>query len=259
MSVTGIPHTPRKGWQTRWVIQAGGLLLRFPEISIIGICGILLCAMVYTGSRSVFADWGYIGIVLSNMITSIPAMLVPVLICAGLGILEGFGIAHRSDIIKSLCVFFIVVLLFNFMVLFTMCFMIFVMNFGETLEFAEIIVDNVLPAGIELIPWVFLFTLLTNVVWVVLITQMPMSYDDLSHTGLLIVKKCHWPGFVISIVQINTFVLVRFCPFWIAIPVMIFVITWLYVAAREMFGGISSNRRVFNTAGSLSLQKIASS
>ena len=254
MSASGVPHKPKEGWQTRWVLQSGGLLLRFPLISIIGICGIMLCAMLNAGLMPVFSDWGFVGDVSSKIILFFPAMLVPVVICACLGISEGHGIASWSDIIKGLWIYIVVVFFHNVFVS-ILAIIMFELSPDESSklinyrsdDFLFDRSDDFLYDGISLISRVFCLTFPFNMFWVALITQMPMSLTDLCKTGSKMSLRCFGPWMVIFVVVMYTMLAVSVLPSILGMVIVIFLNVWLYVAARELFGGISSNRRVSNT------------
>lgn len=243
MFVTGGPHKPEDGWQTRWVTQAGDLLLQSPLTLIIAIVGVLLAAIIDIGLSHIFPGiWGY---VIYNSISTTIAALVPVSICASLGISEGYGTADREDVIRGLKIFTLSIFLINSVIL-TIVVIMFLMRVTLGDVPGPIVhrdaADLFLHRGVSVIAGGLFVTLPINALWVALVTQVPMGFNELRIAGFLMIQRSFsaWLAIIMVIMLVAQFTLIL--PATIGSVLMIFLSAWLYVAGREIFGGISSNK-----------------
>ena len=247
MSMTTGPHAPKKGWLIRWPVQAGVLLLRYPLVSLIGLCGVLVCSAVMDVSFYILSDIlsRDFSILISIVLASIPSVCVPIVTCACLVMSEGYGVAGRSDIMEGLRNILVFILIFT---CFTAILSLVIMPVIMPDESAGFFIRNrsemdiFLRKGLSSIFKVVMYTFTFNIFWIVLVTWTPMTWKQINLTGKQVLNNMIsvWLMIFLVTVVINLLPLVLHA--FIIVPMMIFFFTWLYVAAREIFGGISENR-----------------
>ena len=232
MSTFGEPKRPAEGWETRWALQSWELLLRSPLTLIIGVIGIPACAFVFVLLKGIFP--GFYGL-LPYIATNALAVLVPVGICASLAVFEKHGIGNKADVLKGLRDMIIMVFVYVGVIVTIMGFLI--SPEGPVMERGDLwsIRFVVYSIGVA-------FTVLTfvNILWVVLVTQVPMSLSQMYWNGKRLISgipECKAIYFVTILVTFLSFIL----PLLLSIPMQFFFSVWLYVAGREIYGGISSN------------------
>ena len=240
MSMTAGPHAPKQGWQTRWAKQAASLLMQSPLTIIIGFCGILACALINNILMQLLP--GLAGYIPAASITAAMGGLVPIAICASLGISEKYGIANQSQVISAIKTFVIAVFTIN-SILVTIAIIILLSGTKpeippESKTQAEIF----LYGGIRAISAALFTNLPINALWVVLATQMPTPLNQLRISNFHMMQKCFQPWLAIMLVIMLVAQLNLFIPPLAAMAALIFLSAWLYVAGREIFGGISSNK-----------------
>ena len=234
------PHPPKEGWLTRWPIQAGALLLRCPLASMIGLCGVLICAViidVFVGLLLEFLS-DHVSENISLVLVSVPGVCVPVAICACLAISEGYGTVSRSDLMNGLRN----ILLFVFVVLFFVAIIV-IFTFSEPV-LNQVGMNLFFSRGVSSINAAIVATTGINVFWIPLVAQMPMSMKHVYLSGDQIRsgQQFLFPWIMMYFMILVSALFAVFTHVFISIPVMIFSIAWLYVAGREIFGGISENR-----------------
>jgi hypothetical protein len=241
MSTSSGPYAPEEGWQTRWVIQAAGLLVRSPVTIIIGILAMSFMGILESIVGSFTTGiWGYAA---RSPFTAAIAMLVPVLISASLAIHEGHGIADKDDIKKALFTLMKIVFLLEAVLV--------VVAIALTVNKVSLVsgvklpdrsqIDLAMASGVAAVVSGMFTTLIFNPLWSVLVTQIPMDFSQIRMTGHQMIRKSFsaWSALIFVMMISSQATLLLPAPAGMA--VMIFVCVWLYVAAREIFGGISSN------------------
>ena len=262
--MTAGPHAPKPGWLKRWSLQSAVLLLRSPLTIIIGFCGIIATALLSFTIFSILERMGNIHVAFlgSEILPISIAVLVPISICASLAISEGYGIGNKQDVIHSLRDFFGFAFKFNCVILVFMSAPFYwIIYAGDTSDAQKIIsllksanseMNRFLGEGISFVVRVIFASMLHNILWIPLITQMPMSRKEIKLTAGKISNEntLFWLRFVF-IVMIATLVAGNLPPI-IGMGALIYLSAWLYVAAREIYGGISSNRKASSEQKSFS-------
>jgi len=241
MSTTGGPQAPSDGWQTRWLIQAGALLLQNPMTVLVGAFGIALFAILEDITSSLFSGlWGY---VFATSITSSLGILVPISICASLAISEKHGTTSKSDMISGIKSILIVLFLINSVIISMAALMIVseVNMAGSISQPPRSDADLFLSGAVPAVAGSLFAALPVNALWVALVTQMAMSFSEMRMTGFMLIKRSFhaWAAIILVTMVLAQFTLVM--PALVGAALLIFLSAWLYVAAREIFGGISSN------------------
>jgi hypothetical protein len=251
MSATGGPQAPEDGWQTRWLTQAAALLLHSPLTILIGFFGVVFCAILAEFFSLILPGiWGY---VLRTSIICAVGGLVPVAICASLAISEGHGTAKQEDIKDSLKSFMVTVFFLNSLIISLAVIMLTMqINMGASVAIPERSeIDTFLNGGIATVSGGLFATLPVNVLWVTLVTQMPMSFSETRMSGFLMIRKNFQSWSAIVIVSMLVLQSTLIMPALLGTACLIFLSAWLYVAGREIFGGISSNRYSLEAKSSL--------
>lgn len=251
----GGPNAPLEGWQTRWLKQAIGLLLQTPLAILIGLVGLIICAIIEDiVAFFILGVWGYI---LKVSITAMFGGLVPITICATLAIAEGHGTAKYEDIKSGLKNYMMIAFLLNTLIVFlAVVLQTMQINFEVNLEATSDVmqrtgVDHFLYGGLMSITNGLIITMPVNILWIALISQMPMSPRKTLMSGILLIKKSFNAWNALILVTLFTTTLTLAIPTHFGIMLLIILSAWLYVAAREIFGGISSNRYSMEVRSSL--------
>ena len=167
------------------------------------------------------------------------------MICASLGVSEGYGIARISDVIKGFLGFVITVfVVFNITIIVTLGIIMIagdpISNLPDSSSRNQI--DTFVFGGIISVCVAFYASIPMNIFWFGLVTQMPMPLMQLFMSNLKLVNRVFWPWFMLIS---GTLVMVQFAiilPAFVGMAILIFLSAWIYVAGREIFGGISSNQ-----------------
>lgn len=238
-------NIPKAGWQIRWIKQAAALLLRHP-----------------LPSAFFFAAISANGFLTSLLLGLFPSLMGSVLVCAmttAFGALicvyfmslllktEGYAVVERSDIIgpakQIAAASFVISSIYM-----TAAAVVVVWRISN-----DLLPDSNLAAPQD--PSIAMLALgqhsiLSSIVafmcinpfWPALIPSLGVNLSGSTHLNMRFMGRARsiWLAvfFVILVTALSSLAL----PFLISVALTTLLLAWLYVAAREIFGGISSNQ-----------------
>lgn len=233
---------PKDGWQTRWFIQAAALLLQSPGAILTGLLGLVLISMLDLLIAPLFHGlWAYV--VYSSLISAI-AISVPISVCRSLSLSESYGATPIIQMTSGLKIIAVTILFINSItVSIAVILLLFQISLGEVPTLPERYgIEAFLDGGITAVGSALFSSILVNALWSPLITQMPMSFDQVRLTGVQMITKCfHVWSAIIIVTALSAHATLIISPV-ISSIILIYLSAWHYVAAREIFGGISSNK-----------------
>lgn len=243
MSAGQPPFRPEPGWQTRWPLQAGALLLRMPlQIACLGglflVLG-LLEAWIFQAVRGFFG-----AVLLLSALSCLGAVLVGLLVVL---LLEADG-GNRpsSDALKASDGYLAAVFLVTsaFLTLSLVIFVLPAVAAGMPPPLARPVQDpasETLWAGVRLGLNAIMAGIVVNPLWAVLVPALGLGLREASAgaRGMLI----RMPDVLLPILFITVIACIGATrlPAILSFGALIALVAWLYVAAREIFAGIGRN------------------
>lgn len=249
MSVTRGPGTPASGWERRWPRQAAGLLLAHPEVSVVFL--LALC----TGGGVIFAadtlfTYNAAGYLVFIAVQSFAGALIVITTIASLVAAEGYPLDTGPKVRRGIWVYCALIAFCMTVVvaLASIAFLAIVLladiPLGSTPPGAGAAVAARVAADV-----VFALSgalMIAGVAGVTIPFTMICAGDSLreAHVNTVLHHLKHRRS-ATALKLITLFV-----AFWLdTLPIIaavagaLFLITWIYVGVREIFGGIDANRR----------------
>ncbi|MCW3782558.1 hypothetical protein [Defluviimonas salinarum] len=233
------PYTPKAGWEWRWFVQACQLCLRAPEALILFAGWVLVAGAVIVGLRPHIPSISAAILLIASMsAASVPAVTA----ChwflmrseghgGGLGrVLRG----SREAALVALAVNSIFILL--------------ALLLPPIVPVADIAagprpseIDQVLRGGILTVTAAHVATLIIMPLWLPAIAGLIMPLSQARLSGVLILVRMPRVFLALTVGIFGGIQLARLLPPVVGVAVTFLLISWTYVAAREIFGGISEN------------------
>ena len=238
------PKAPEDGWLKRWPAQAAGLLLGYPLAIIVGLAAILLVSAI--GAWLSPMGTGFFGIILVISVMGALGTLVPLAVTATLSLSEGYGVIPAGDrgaaIRQIVTATFLMASVTTTLGLLMLLYQIHVAG-GALLPDAmpRPPEDLFLLRGANAVVRGAIAVMIFNPLWLGFALQLPMDFSQVRMSSTLFMQKAFMPWLTIILVTFLVAEVVMQLPAVLAPGLLIFYSAWLYVAAREVFGGISHN------------------
>ncbi|MCE6959698.1 hypothetical protein LAZ40_11775 [Cereibacter sphaeroides] len=232
------PHLPERGWETRWLIQAGELafhahrafLVLLATVVLYGAAGCLLVSFVPS-------IWGFA--LVSSGLAAFAA--IPVLLIHGeLMKADGSGdVDCDAALVRGLPLIKATFLVTSIM----MATMLAIPSPPHQAAMAPPpdLVEVVLRYGIRAVTSLHVSLVMVNPLCLALVAGMGFSLRESAGASLRMVMRMLpvWASILFGTVLASS-LLTRTPPI-LAVPGLLFLIAWTHVAAREIFGGIREN------------------
>lgn len=246
------PYQPEKGWETRWVKQALDLLISSPEAVAKFLMGVLLIGIVSPVISEVFP--GVIGQIISKSALSCAGGFLIIYVISALMQSEGYnpvsnkdGAEARKDFLSAI---FLVV-----NVIITLAVVLYLARFAFGASPVSASIPDRGPAetffrnGVYPLYSAMMAGIFLNPLWVALVPSQGMRFDGARFTQVKMFMRIRpvWITIAAMILLVPNISIVL--PGFVQLFLPLIMIAWLYVAAREVFGGIGSNNTESSQVG----------
>jgi hypothetical protein len=229
------PHIPERGWERRWPLQALDLAFAAPAAMAVLIAGVFALGLLSTLAVSALPSrWT---MVLVGALSAAAAVPVIVVVHGFLLQADGHGRQSISDLLrKSRSAMAPVFLVHSAMAA------IFLRSHGVgTTPPAQDVIEAVFAAGMQSVLSAHVALTLINPLWIPLIPGFGFSLREAAFASTRMVAKMLpvWMTICLAISLVGNLALSM--PAMVGVPLILLLVAWTYVAAREIFGGISQN------------------
>lgn len=238
------PYQPEPGWETRWIKQALSLLASSPDAVSKFLFGVLALGAV--SPVLTFAFPGFVGHVLATSLISAAGAFLAIWVISALMRSEGYPTVSRTDMICGRNDFLSGVFLVN-----TVIVTVSVVIYLSRVSAGAAPVSASLPekALFDMMIWSGLFPvhsalvagIVLNPLWVALIPAQGYRFDAARFTQMKMATRIKGVWSAICAVLLIFANVSMVLPGSLSLVLTIVLIAWIYVAAREIFGGITSN------------------
>ena len=192
---------------------------------------------------------------LLQVMTTVLGGLVAIATCASLALREGHGILPARELHSSVRRFTAGIFLITTLLV-VVAYLLLSSGIDMTMNSAEATPHREESAryfvlGLLGVSGGIFATLMVNPLWVPLVTQQEMSFSELRVSGVMLMSKSRQAWTAMLVVALLCGFSNSVLPAIAGAALTVLHIAWLYVAAREIYGGISGNARFSEAEASL--------
>lgn len=243
MNASGGPYAPEDGWQTRWVKEAFRVLTRAPLAMVVILGGIIVLAAITDAVRPF--SHGLVIYMIASIVLCVMASVLLSLASWLLAKSENLNIGWDDFVASaksfSIFVFVVQTCVMGLSVALHLYNMNMVGSAGIPLPMRSQ-EDLFLQKGISPFASAFLAGLIANPLWAAICACQPMKFTAMQMATMLMRRKCHNSFMAIMLVSFMAGLSTLVVSSALGILIIIFLTAWLYIAAREIFGGIAKGK-----------------
>ena len=247
MSTIG-PHTPEKGWGLRWLKQSAQLCFRAPSAFAVMTVWVLLVGAL---NKFVYEVIPGVGIVLvGSLVVTCASAMVILLVMQMLMQEDGHGsisIADLRDRARLLLPAIAIIQIIMLVVAFTIALLMVLMTgphtggAGTAAPAARNMFDAIVSEGVDSMFGALICGVIIMPLWLPASTGMEMTWTQARQASTIMHGKMPGVWNATALMPIVLGVVLTSMPFPVMLAGSFLLISWLYVGAREVFGGISEN------------------
>jgi hypothetical protein len=239
------PYQPEPGWETRWIKQALGLLAASPDAVSRFLFSVFALSVASPFVAAAFP--GLVGHVLATSLVSSGGAFLAIWVISALMRSEGYPTVSKTEMTPGRNDFLSAVFLVNTVIV-TISVM---MYLSRALSGADPVsaslpekslLDVMLWSGLFPVHSALVAGIVLNPLWVALIPAQGYRFDAARITQMKMATRIKGVWAAICVVLLVFANVSMVLPGALALVLTIVLIAWLYVAAREIFGGITSNK-----------------